>query len=301
MTPVEAPTKRRGSGSRRGDRTVRGGWKLWRRGGHENGGSSPSPRSGRGSSSRMDPRISARRTAVIREQGRRRLRILAFGAAGTAVLIGAWFLLHTPLFGARAVTVSGNVHESAAQVIDQAGLASHPPLLDVDAGATAARIEQLPWVRSASVSVDWPDGVRIRITEETPRFAVSEAGGHWATVGADGRVLAVSVAREDGLLLLTVPQPPSAPGSVLAARDEAGLDVASTLPASFAAQVSGVTVEPAGWVQLSMTTPIAVDIGTATQLTAKYEDVSSILAGATLHNGDVIDVSVPDAPTVTGP
>ncbi len=249
----------------------------------------------------MDPRISARRSAVIREQGRRRLRILVIGLAGTAVVIGAWFLLHTPLFGARSVTVTGNAHESAAQVIGQAGLASQPPLLDVDAGASAARLEQLPWVRSASVSVSWPDGVHIRVTEETPRFAVSEAGGHWATLSADGRVLAVSVAREDGLMLLTVPQPPGAPGSVLPARDDAGLNVASTLPASFAAQVTEVTVEPAGWVQLSMTTPIAVDIGTATQLTAKYEDVSSILAGATLHNGDVIDVSVPDAPTVTGP
>jgi cell division protein FtsQ len=245
--------------------------------------------------------MSARRTAVIREQGRRRLYILAIALAGTAVLIGTWFLLHTPLFGARAVTVIGNVHETATQVIDQAGLASQPPLLDVDAGATAARIEQLPWVRSASVSVSWPDGVHIRVAEEAPRFVVSEAGGHWATVSADGRVLAVSVAREDGLMLLTVPQPPGAPGSVLPARDDAGLDVASTLPASFAAQVTGVTVEPAGWVQLSMTTPIAVDVGTATQLTAKYEDVSSILAGATLHNGDVIDVSVPGAPTVTGP
>jgi len=245
--------------------------------------------------------MSARRTAVIREQGRRRLRIVVIGLAGSAVLVVAWFLLHTPLFGARSVTVTGNAHESAAQVIDQAGLASQPPLLDVDAGATAARIEQLPWVRAASVGVSWPDGVHIRITEETPRFAVSESGGHWATVSTDGRVLSVSVAREDGLLLLSVPQPPGAPGSVLPARDDAALDVASTLPASFAAQVTGVTVEPAGWVQLSMTTPIAVDIGTATQLTAKYEDVSSILAGATLHNGDVIDVSVPDAPTVTGP
>jgi cell division protein FtsQ len=249
----------------------------------------------------MDPRMSARRNAVIREQGRRRLRIFVIGLAATAVLLGIWFLLHTPLVGARAVTVTGNVHESAAQVIGEAGLASQPPLLDVDAGATAARIEQLPWVRSASVSVSWPDGVHIRVIEETPRFAVSEAGGRWATLSADGRVLAVSVAREDGLMLLTVPQPPGVPGSVLPARDDAGLDVASTLPASFAAQVSGVAVEPAGWVQLSMTTPIAVDIGTATQLTAKYEDVSSILAGATLHNGDVIDVSVPDAPTVTGP
>jgi hypothetical protein len=49
-----------------------------------------------------------------------------------------------------------------------------------------------------------------------------------------------------------------------------------------------------------MTTPILVDIGDASQLTAKYEDVSAMLAGATLHDGDVIDVSVPGAPTVTG-
>jgi hypothetical protein len=76
--------------------------------------------------------------------------------------------------------------------------------------------------------------------------------------------------------------------------------VASTLPASFGAQVTGVTVESGGWVQLALTTPILVDIGMATQLQAKYEDVSSILSGATLHNGDVIDVSVPGSPTVTG-
>ena len=86
---------------------------------------------------------------------------------------------------------------------------------------------------------------------------------------------------------------------MLPAKDAAGLAVASTLPASFAAQVTAVTIEPAGWVQLALTTPVVVDIGTATELTAKYEDVSSILAGASLHNGDVIDVSVPDAPTVT--
>jgi hypothetical protein len=112
-------------------------------------------------------------------------------------------------------------------------------------------------------------------------------------------VLSVSATRPPGLVLLTVPQAPGPPGGELPARDQTGLRVVSTLPGSFAAQVTGVTVEPAGWVQLSMTTPIAVDIGTATDLPAKYEDVSAILAGATLHNGDVIDVSVPDAPTVT--
>jgi cell division septal protein FtsQ len=235
----------------------------------------------------------------MRAQGRRRLRILVVGLVGTALVVGAWFLLHSPLFSARAVTVTGNVHETAAQVVAQAGLAGEPPLIDVNGGGAAARIEQLPWVASAVVHVSWPDGVQIVVTEETPRLVVSEPGGRWASLSADGRVLGVSAARPPGLLLLTVPQPPGPPGTDLPSRNEVGLRVASTLPASFAAQVTGVTVEPAGWVRLSMTTPIAVDVGTATELPAKYEDVSSILAGATLHNGDVIDVSVPDAPTVT--
>jgi cell division protein FtsQ len=249
--------------------------------------------------SRMDPRLSARRTAVLRQQGQRRLRMVVIGLAGTALIVAAWFLLHSPLFAARSLTVTGNAHESAAEVVAQAGLASHPPLLDVDAGAAASRIEQLPWVRSAVVQVSWPDGVHIVVTEETPRLVVSVPGGAWKSMGADGRVLGVSAARPPGLLLLTVPQQPGAPGSVLPARDEAALRVAATLPASFAAQVTGVTVEPQGWVQLSLTTPIVVDIGSTAELTAKYEDISAILAGAALHNGDVIDVSVPQAPTVT--
>jgi cell division septal protein FtsQ len=191
------------------------------------------------------------------------------------------------------------VHETAAQVVAQAGLASQPPLLDVNAGAAAARLEQLPWVRSATVRVSWPDGVHIAVTEEIPRFVVSMAGGTWESLSGDGRVLSASATRPAGLLLLTIPEVPGSPGAQLSNKDAAGLRVAASLPASFAAQVTGVTVEPAGWVQLALTTPILVDLGSTAQLTAKYEAVSSILAGATLHNGDVIDVSVPGAPTVT--
>jgi hypothetical protein len=257
----------------------------------------PPASTGRGR--RMDPRISARRTAVMKEQGQRRL-IIAGVVLGVAVLaVGGWFLLHTALFSARSVTVTGDVHETAAQVVAQAGLGSHPPLLDVNTGAAAARLEQLPWVRTAAVDVSWPDGVHIAVTEEVARFTATTPAGTWETLSDDGRVLSEAVTRPPGLLLLTVPVAPGRPGSFLSAKDAAGLRVASTLPASFAAQVTAVTVEPAGWVQLALTTPVLVNIGTATQLAAKYEDVSSILAGATLHNGDVIDVSVPPAPTVT--
>ena len=249
---------------------------------------------------RMDPRISARRTAVIRDQGRRRLLIASVALGVAALVVGGWFLVHTPLFSARSVTVTGNLHESAAQVVAQAGLATHPPLLDVNPGAAAARLEQLPWVRTATVHVSWPDGVHIAVTEETARFTASTSDGKMGVAqqrreGARrvGHPPAGPVAAHGARSL------PGQPGSVLSTKDAPGLRVASSLPASFVGQVTAVTVEPAGWVQLALTTPIVVDIGNAAELTAKYEDVSSILAGATLHNGDVIDVSVPDAPTVT--
>jgi cell division protein FtsQ len=219
---------------------------------------------------------------------------------GTGVLVGVWYLLHTGLFSARVVTVAGNTHETPAQVAQAAGLANRPPLLSIDTGAVVAGIERLPWVHSATASVQWPDGVHITVTEETPRLVMGDAGGTWATLSTDGRVLAVSPARPPGLIAVSGPQPPGAAGTKLGPRDQGGLLVASTLPASFASQVTAVAVEPGGWVQLALTTPILVDIGSATLLPAKYEDVSSILGGATLHNGDVIDVSVPDAPTVTG-
>jgi hypothetical protein len=114
----------------------------------------------------------------------------------------------------------------------------------------------------------------------------------------------VVATRPPGLMELTAPRPPGKPGSTLGTSDQIGLRVAATLPPSFRAQVTAVNVEPStsgAWVQLSMTTPILVNIGNTSQLTAKYEDVTTMLANVTLHNGDIIDVSVPQAPTVTGP
>jgi cell division protein FtsQ len=247
----------------------------------------------------MDPRLRARRRAVHRAQGRRRLTVLVV-VLGLLVVGGlAWLVLHTPLFAARSITVTGAVHETPARVIAQAGLGNDPPLIDVDGALAAARLEQLPWVRSASVRISWPDGVRVVVSEEVPRFVVASAGNTWTTLSQDGRVLVSTPTRPAGLLLLTVPVPPGRPGTTLGVKDAGALRVAATLPPSFVAQVTEVITEPGGWVRLSLTTPVTVDIGLPTQLEAKYEDVSAVLAGATLHTGDVIDVSIPRAVSVT--
>jgi hypothetical protein len=252
----------------------------------------------------IDPRMSARRTEVAREQGRRRLRLVGIGVVVLVVLFGFWSLLHSSLFSVRSVTVVGATHETRAQIEAAAGLAHHPPLFDVNTGAAARGIERLPWVRTAWVTVHWPDGVKVVVSPQTPKLVMVAAGGKWAELSAAGRVLADVTARPPGLIELAGPQVPGDPGSRLGARDRLGFRIATTLPPSFRAQVALVTVESGGesgdWVQLAMTTPILFNIGDASQLKAKYKDVSAMLAGASLHDGDVIDVSIPGAVTVTG-
>jgi cell division protein FtsQ len=259
----------------------------------------------------VDPRIRARRTAVTRREGRRRLRLVLLVLAVVALAIGAWMLLHSKVFAARVVRVEGSVHTPAAEVVAVAGLAHDPPMIDVDPGAAAARLERLPWVATATVARHWPDGVVVTVVERRPVavVATSPAGGTagtapaggtapWALVDRTGRVLADVATPPAGLVHLVAPSP-GRPGTTLGASAAPGLRVAGTLPPAFAAQVATVQVGKGGVVTLALTSPVTVDLGTTSQLRQKYEDAAAVLAGAQLVSGDVIDVSVPDSPVVS--
>jgi hypothetical protein len=77
--------------------------------------------------------------------------------------------------------------------------------------------------------------------------------------------------------------------------------VAAALPAAFASMVTAVSPAPGGGVDLALDNGVGVALGAPEQLPAKFEDVASILAGATLAAGSVIDVSVPPSPAVSPP
>jgi cell division protein FtsQ len=279
----------------------------------------------------VDPRIRQRRAAVTRREGRRRLRIVLVLLLVVLALVGVWFLLHSRLFVARVVTVVGSVHTPTAEIVSVAGLSHDPPMIDVNPGATAARLERLPWVSVATVSRRWPDGVRITVVERTPVATVSTSAPPtsptttpagtsptttpagtsptttpattttaplpWALVARSGRVLADTTSPPAGLVHLVGPSAPGPPGSDVAGAGP-GLTVVATLPRAFSAQVTEVDVSAGGQVTLKLTTPVTIFLGTTAQLAQKYEDAASVLAGAKLVTGDVIDVSVPESPTV---
>lgn len=249
----------------------------------------------------VDPRMQARRDDVARRETRRRMR-RAVVVATLVMLVGvAWALLHSSLLSARVVTVSGSAHTPDAAVVAAAGLADHPPLVDVSTAAAAAGVERLPWVERATVVRQWPDGVRISVVDRSAVAVVAEpapAQG-WALIDASGRVLADVAQRPSGLMEVAGPSPPGAPGTRVPGLRGA-LAVSSTLPAAFAGQVTEVAEGSGAGITLHLTSPLTVYLGSSTDLHAKYEDVAALLAGAPLASGEVVDVSAPAAPVVRG-
>ena len=253
------------------------------------------------SSVKPDPRITQRRKQVKRSNVRKRLWIIGGLVGVVAIVVGGWMLLHTTLFSAKTVTVSGAVHEDSAQVIAAAGLSDHPALIGIDVGAAEAGVNALPWVRSSTVQLHWPSSVAIIVVERTPVASVG-MGTTTAVIDAEGRVLALEKTPPAGLVSMTLPGGEKiVPGAMLGAKALGAVQVAATLPAAFKGQVATVVANNDGSVTLQLTTPVRVDMGTATHLEEKYRDIASVIAGATLHPGDVIDVSVPQASTITGP
>jgi cell division protein FtsQ len=253
----------------------------------------------------IDPRIRQRRVAIRRRQGQRRLRWLIAGASAVGLVVLVLLLLHTPLFAARAITVTGaHPHTADAAIVAASGLAHHPSLISVDTGGVAARVGALPYIASARVSRHWPDGVQIDVTERVPVVQMFGPATSWSVLDGHGRTLQVQPGRVAGLIQFVAHTasgavPPRPVGKSLPPVVSSGLEVCRTLPPAFSAQVVQVTLAPDDTVGLSLNSGITVLLGTATDLQAKYEDVAAIIARGTLQATSVIDVSVPQSPTVS--
>ncbi len=253
----------------------------------------------------IDPRIRQRRAAVKRSGDRRRLAVVVTVVAVVVLAVAAVAVLHSPMLSVRRVQVEGpHGGTPTVAIVRAARLGGHPPLVDVDTAAVAARVESLPFVRTARVTRSWPSTVLIAVTARVPSLVMAVPGGGWAELDRSGRVLARVPSRPPGLALLTVERAggtlaPPAVGASVATAARAGVEVAATLPPAFSAQVTAVTELAAGTVDLTLSSGLTVVLGTAADLHAKYVDVASIIAGAPLHGAKTIDVSVPQSPTVS--
>lgn len=245
----------------------------------------------------LDPRVRARRIAVRREEGRRRLRRLAAvgGVAGVALAAGAVSL--SPLADVDTVAVRGAQHSGAEAVAAASGVSGRA-MAWLDLGAARRRVEALPWVASAALWREWPGTVHVQVEERRPVATTQAADGTWRLIDAGGRVLAGATDAPDGLVLLAGPTPVGEPGSTF---DDPGglLAVAAALPDPLTGRVAGVRVGPAG-PELVLTSGAVVVLGDSSQLPAKFLAVVAVLDDRGDEPFAILDARVPETPVLTG-
>ncbi len=246
----------------------------------------------------IDPRMRARRIAVQRGVGRRRLQRLVDAGLLAAVALGFYLALQSPLLDVDHLQVAGNDHTPRDVIVDAAGLARGDQLVDVDLHAAGQAVADLPWVRTAELHRGIDGAIQVQVTERTP-VAVLGQGAEAVLVDAEGRALAPAA---DDLALassLVVIEGLGAlePGEFVGDRGDDALAVAARLGGVVDLGVR-LTVED-GRLSGLVDPGIQVLFGDAGQLEAKVRSLRTVLDQVDLGCAATIDLRSPGSPVLT--
>jgi cell division protein FtsQ len=238
----------------------------------------------------IDPRLRARRVAVRRDEGRRRLRRLLAGLGVVTIAGLAAAVVYSPLLAVNQIEVRG-AGPTRATVLAATHLAAGAPILFVDAGGAAAAARRLPAVESAHVERSFPHTVTVTVTLRVPvAWAPLNPGA--ALVDAHGIVISRAPAAPLGLPELVGLTKVPSPGGRVAPLAPATL--AAALVPALPGRVVGVMIGPTGLTAGVIAGP-QLRFGDTTALAAKARTAAALL-GALVAPATYLDISVPAAP-----
>jgi cell division protein FtsQ len=244
----------------------------------------------------IDPRMRERRVAIVRAQGRRRLRwlvtILGLGILGAV----AWLVTHSTLLDVDHVRVTGTQRVAADDVRRVSGVRRGEPILFIDAGAIERRVERLAWVGEAHVERGLPGELEIRVTERLPALWARRSPATVALLDGRGRVLTDLPEPPEELAEIVGVATLPTPGQHIAPR--AAARVVEKLPADLRARVARIAVDGEA-VTLVLRDGPELRLGQPERIAAKARAAVAVLGTNTGAPPSYVDVRVPSAP-VTG-
>jgi cell division protein FtsQ len=92
-------------------------------------------------------------------------------------------------FAIENVKITGQSETSEVDVLSALDIGTYPSLLTLDLDAAKARIEELPWVKQASLKKLFPDTVEISVAERVP-YATWQHDNVVSLVDSGGKVIA---------------------------------------------------------------------------------------------------------------
>lgn len=211
-----------------------------------------------------------------------------FPALLAVVTVVAVLLYFTPLLGVRSVEVVGNARLSQDEVVRAAGVEPGTPMLQVDVEEIRARLQAVPRIAAAQVSLAWPAAVRVQVTERVPvAFLVARNGIQ--LVDADGVPFEAVPERPEGLPELGVREVSREDPATRAA-----LTVLMALSQPVRAEVTAVLADQPNDIRLILRGDREVHWGALEETPRK----AAILPPLLTRPGKVYDVTTPALPTV---
>ena len=208
------------------------------------------------------------------------------------VVGGGWFVTRTSLLDVDSLKVQGAGHESDAEVIEASGLRLGDQLLDIDKGSVEAKVEQLPWVDTASVQTSLDGVVTVTVTERVPVATIGDPMGGRHLVDASGRLLGPADGDTTGLISLEGDGvTPGAPGETIDRADGA-LRAVDALGPGARSRVEAVVVGPDGALALRLNPQGVVLLGPPTDLATKADSLTTTLAW--VDQSDLVSISLLD-------
>jgi cell division protein FtsQ len=234
----------------------------------------------------------AERVRMRRRLTRRRL--LLAGAAAALVGAVAWLLLVSPVLALdlRELRVEGEgtVVEPAAVeavVAPYGGV----PLPRLDTVGLRRQILEVPGVRAAEVTREWPHGLRVVLVSREPVVAVPDPEAGLALLDTDGVRVGSAEVPPPGLPVVQVPLDDPEARALTAV-----LTVLDQLPEEVAVQVAAVSAETRDGVVLELADGVVVEWGSAERTALKARVLQTLRATGSSAGARVIDVSAPELP-----
>jgi cell division protein FtsQ len=257
-------------------------------------GGAPWPRQAQLDSARLKVSTLPARLYAARMRSRerwRRLSVTVTVALIVLFIVAYAIVWHTSLFAVTSVRVVGEKTVSAQQVISTSAVGTGTPLVSVDTGAAVSRVEKLPQIASAQVSLDWPHTVVITVTERVPAALIPNGSGY-DVVDISGVAFKTVARPVAGLAVIQVQGSPAVKAAVV----PGALAALKALPPDVARQVTGIAASSEYSIVLTLHRGVTVQWGGSDGATVKAADLVAMMR---LGRAARYDVSAPEAPAMS--
>ena len=237
----------------------------------------------------------AERARARRNLARRQVLVVG----GSSVLVGAlgWLLFGSPVLALDATRVhvegAGTV-VAVDQVLAVVDAHATTPLPRLDTVGLRDEVLEVPGVREARVTREWPRGLLVVLVAREPVAAVPEQDAPtgqpgFALLDMDGVQVGRVDAAPEGLPVVDVPVGDKRTlGAVLS--------VLHQLPADLLAQVGAVSALTQDTVTMKLRDDVQVDWGSASETPLKVAVLAALRASPAAAGAQIIDVSAPRLP-----